>query len=147
MHINIDLAGQDQAPEALTLAGVEQALDYLNSFIVMQQAKAAKMQNEYNEIRDAYMEVSEKNTQQAKQLTALRIAVRELAGKDPAPTNPPGTTEAAQEAPKPKGTPEKSFEERRGCDCGCGVSVTILKEDELPVELQEILKQLRSRMK
>ena len=100
----------------------------------------AHITREYNEIRDAYMEVSEKNAQQAKQLAALRIAVRELAGKDPAPT---GTAETAQEVPQPKGNPEKTFEERRGCGCGCDMHVSVLKEDELPSELQAVLKQIR----
>ena len=103
------------------------------TLIDQQRADNAKLTREYNEIRDAYMEVSEKNAQQAKQLAALRIAVRELAGKDPAPT---GTTEAAQEVPQPKDNPEKMFEERRGCGCGCDMHVSVLKEDEVPEEVK-----------
>ena len=82
--------------------GMEQRITDQKGHIAQLSKDHASIAREYNEIRDAYMEVSEKNAQQAKQLAALRIAVRELAGKDPAPT---GTAETAQEVPQPKDSP------------------------------------------
>ena len=123
------------------LEGVDRALDYLKSYITQQQAGFECMSREYNEIRDAYRDVSEKNAALHKTNAALRVGMRALAGKDPVPT---GTVEAAQEVPQPKANPDKPLEERRGCVCGCGgVSVTILKEDELPDDLKAILAQIR----
>lgn len=126
------------------IAGMDQRITDQKGHLAQLSKDNAKLSREYNEIRDAYMEVSEKNAQQAKQLAALRIAIRELTSKDPAPT---GTAETAQEVPQPKDNPEKTFEERRGCGCGCDMHVSVLKEDELPPELQAVLKQIREFIK
>lgn len=105
-------------------------------------------QGRLKEMDKGYLDVSELNAKLAKQIDALRIAVRELTS-----TEPKEVPDPEEGAKKQSGLSieidcpnhEESFSERRGCSCGHHVEMTILREDELPPELQEVLAKIRAR--
>ena len=105
-------------------------------------------QEQMEGLRRAYLETTVLNAELAKKVEALRIAVRELTGTEPKEVPDPEAGAKKQsgfsiEIDCPNH--EESFSERRGCSCGHHVEMTILREDELPPELQEVLAKIRAR--
>ena len=102
-------------------------------------------QEQLEEVKRAYLETTALNVTLSKKVEALRVAVRELTGTEP--KEMPDPEEAAKkrsgfsiEIDLPKDKPEE-----KECTCGHHVEMTVLREDELPPELREVLAQIRAR--